>query len=273
MIAMPPDSPKDRFFTGRSFLFVEHTPSTNTLVMEDLKLLGSPGLVVYAGRQEAGRGRMGRRWHSGIEGNLYASLVIHPRLPIALIPAMTILTGLAVFDTLNGYRLDGLSIKWPNDILIHDRKVCGILCESRAMNNGRYAVVAGVGINVKGRPEEFPEQIRHRATTLEAEGVKTDREKILESLVTHLDRILIQAHREGPERIFRRWERASSSLGRTVTFEMDGRPARGRIRGLDNRGRLLVTLPDGKTHPVVTGEVFYEKLPENQRATQPCGGQ
>ncbi len=253
------DFSKDRSFTGRSFLFVKHTASTNTLVIEDRKLLETPGLVVYAGRQGAGRGRSGRIWHSEVEGNLYASLVIHPRLPSTLVPAMTLFTGLAVFDTLNEYMLDGLSIKWPNDILIHGKKVCGILCESKVINNGRYAVVAGVGINIKGRPEEFPKQIRHRATTLEAEGVKTDREEILGSLVARLDKILIQVHREGAEKIFKRWEKVSSSLGRTVTFEMDGRLVRGRIQGLDKGGGLLVTLSDGKTLPVIAGEVSYEE--------------
>ncbi len=250
---------KDRFFIGRSFLFLEQTDSTNSFVLRNHNLLQTPGLVVYAGRQSSGRGRAGRTWYSDLEGNLYASLVIHPGLPSDLLPAMTIFAGLSVFEALMKFGLKALSIKWPNDILVQGKKVCGILCESKEIRKGEHAVVVGVGLNIKGRPEEFPEEIRHRVTTLESEGVDADRDEILELLVSNLDQILIQVHKNGPAHAFKRWQNVSSSLGKTVSFEMDGRGLEGKIQGLDERGGLLVRLSDGKTVPVLSGEVLYKE--------------
>ena len=248
---------KGRSFTGRSFLFLDEVDSTNSLVLRRRDLLATPGLVVCAERQLKGRGRKERAWYSSIRGNLYASLVIHPSLPQGVIPCITILAGLAVFRALCALGLERLGIKWPNDVLVRDRKVCGILSESRHTEEGRIAVVVGVGINIRGGPEDFPPELRPLVTTLEKEGITAERDRVLELLLDELDDILVRVHGQGPGWAFRAWEEASCSLGRTVSFQARGQGLRGRIQGLDENGRLLVAVEGGGLIPVSSGEITY----------------
>ncbi len=251
-------SGKDRPFAGRSFIFLEQVDSTNSYILRNQELLNTPGLVVYAGRQSSGRGRSGRQWFSRLDGNLYASIVVHPRLPQSLLTSMTLLAGYSVFETIGEFGIEGLSIKWPNDILVHERKICGILCESRPIcDQDLVAVVVGIGLNIRGRPENFPAPLCHVVTTLEAEGIRADREEILNRIVSKFDQILEEVHTKGPNRIFDAWQRASSSIGRPVWFEHNGRLNEGWIKGLDGKGALLVSTKDGSIIKVISGEVRY----------------
>jgi BirA family biotin operon repressor/biotin-[acetyl-CoA-carboxylase] ligase len=214
-----------------------------------------------ADRQTRGRGSKGRSWESGRDRHLFCSLVIHARLEAEIFSAMTLFTGLSVFRALKGLGTEGLSIKWPNDILIRNRKVCGILCESRDIGPIR-AVVAGIGINISGSRRQFPEHLQKNLPTLAEHGIEPGRLELLNRIAREMDGILHQILAPGhgnasAASIFRQWEAASSSIGRQVEFKDGNRPAKGTIIGIDDHGRLLVMTDRGTPSTVLSGSVHY----------------
>ncbi len=244
-------------FVGRQFLHLESVDSTNSFCLADPDIMLRPGLVVYADRQLSGRGRMNRHWSQGRGGHLFASFVIHPALPADLAPSITLCAGLAVHQTLSGLGCKGLSLKWPNDVLINGRKVCGILCESRILSE-KITVVAGIGINISGDVYQFPPELRSRVTTLEANGIRVDRDSLLEGVTLWFDRMLVDLHSVSRRTaLFRQWEHISSSLGRMVRFKEGEQEKTGTVHGLDDFGRLMVRDVDGRLMTVVSGEVGY----------------
>ncbi len=244
-------------FVGRQFLHLESVDSTNSFCLADPDIMSRPGLVVYADRQLSGRGRMGRHWSQGRGGHLFASFVIHPVLPADLVASITLCAGLAVYQALSDIDCNCLSLKWPNDVLINGRKVCGILCESRIFSE-KITVVAGVGVNISGDICQFPAELKHVVTTLEANGIRVDRDSLLEGVTRWFDSMLVELHSvSGRTGLFRQWEQVSSSLGRMVRFRQGGREKAGTVYGLDELGRLVVRDADGRLITVVSGEVEY----------------
>ena len=245
-------------FAGKYFLHLEEVDSTNSFCMKSPELLARAGLVVYADRQTAGRGRMGRKWEQGDEKHqhLFASFVIHPTLAPELVPSITICAGLAVYDVLTAQGLRKCSLKWPNDVLVNGLKVCGILCES-VIAQGKSVVVAGVGINISGDTSQFPDEVAGRVTTLEQCHVAISRDSLLGSLCDAFDTCLVTLHEGSSTELFKRWEDVSGSIGREVGFYHHGHWQRGKVFGLDSTGSLLVQLLNGEIVPVVSGEVSF----------------
>ena len=255
---------KDRSFVGRSFLFLEEVDSTNSFCISSPELLSRPGLVVWAGRQTKGRGSKGREWHGGHGRHLFASFVIHPRCmdcdPAMQLPRplsrLTILCGLAVFDALHGLGVAGLSLKWPNDVLIEGRKVAGILCELCG-HGPDNTVVAGIGVNVSGGTEQFPAQLRAALTTLELAGVSVETGEVLELLCDALDHRLVAAARHGYGRAFEEWNEKSGAVGRRAWFVSGGLEGQGEVAGLDQEGRLVISLAGGGEVRLEWGTLRY----------------
>lgn len=243
-------------FAGRDFLHLTTVDSTNTFCMKTPRILSMPGLVVYADCQKAGRGRRGRMWSCGKGGHLHASFIIYPHLPAILLPSITICAGLAVYRVFAELNISGCSLKWPNDVLIDGLKVCGILLESRPVQE-RLAVVAGIGINITGDHRQFPREIAHNLTTLEECGVSADRDTLLEQVTVALDKIMAELHSGNSPAIFREWEAASGSMGRRVYFTDGHKKNLGMIHGLDDYGRLMVKKASGNLFTLLSGEVEY----------------
>ncbi len=239
---------------------LETVDSTNSFVLARDDLMRRAGLVVYADKQTAGRGRFGRRWFGG-RGNLFASMVIHPVSSGFPVWSMPVLVGVAlydaVFDLLDKVgNSSGLSIKWPNDLLFDNRKLAGILCESRQID-GRTVVVAGTGVNIKGDYAGFPEGLREVTVALSEAGIHVERECLLDLLLDHMDAVISRAHNGLKDEVFEKWCHISSSIGRKVRFEQEGREFYGRISGLDSRGGLVVSTSSGEDVVVLSGEVVY----------------
>ncbi len=249
---------RNRTYAGRFLLHLEKVESTNSLCLDTDALIEKAGLVVMADRQTRGRGSKGRRWDSGRGDHLFSSFVVHPGLEASSIPSMTVFAGLAVFRALDSIGAPDLSIKWPNDVLLHGKKVSGILCESR-LTPEMKAVVIGIGINLNGDASQFSQPLRQKATTLSEHGIHVRRLELVDKIARELDHILCKV-REKKARmaIYRQWEEASSSIGKMVKFRGDSGECRGIITGLDPKGRLLVkNWSDGRLTSVVSGSVDY----------------
>ena len=218
---------------GTPRLHLRTTDSTN-LRARDLALAGAPhGTLVTAGEQSAGRGRQGRSWTAPAGRALLMSLVV--RSPPKLLP---LVAAVAVADTVG----DAAQIKWPNDVLVEGRKVAGILVEGRPVEG--WAVI-GIGLNVAVRPEDFPAELRERATGLGLEP--TDIEPVLQRLLGHLDHRLAQP----AEDMLTDWRARDALKGREIHWNRGN----GTAEGVDDAGRLLVRTADRSRDELDAGEV------------------
>lgn len=222
---------------GRPRLHLRATTSTNDRARE-LAQAGAPhGTLVTAAEQTAGRGRQGRTWTAPPGSALLLSVIL--RDPPSLVP---LAAALAVAEVAGA----GAQIKWPNDVLLDDRKVAGILAEGRPQDG--WAVL-GIGLNVALRIEDLPPELHDTAGTLGLEPA--DLEPTLERLLAALERTL-----ELDEAALLEAYRARDALrGREVSWAT----GRGRAAGIDGEGRLVVELPEGGRTALSAGEVHLER--------------
>ena len=229
--------------------------STNLEAMRQARAGAPEGLCVIAREQTTGRGRLDRSWHSPRDAGLYFSIILRPTLEMNLWPLLPLAAALAVSDALMkscGLRTD---IKWPNDILANDRKLCGILAETIETVNGSSAIV-GIGINLLSTA--LPESIRAHATSVEVEtGGKPDCERLLQELLKSIAEWyeLLQSD-GGAEHTIREWcANSSYAFDRQVRVSAAGESFQGMTRGLEADGALRVETGPGKIRIVRAGDV------------------
>ncbi len=213
------------------------------------------GAMVIADRQTAGRGRLGRSWISEPGVGLYFSLVLSPPVPPEHSAVLTLAMGLGVARGLAEACGAAFDIRWPNDVLLNEKKCCGILVETAAEAGSlRYAVV-GIGINVN--QPSMPEEIAAIATSLHIEtGRPCDREEVLASVLRSLESYYALFCEQGAGAIIARFAEASSYVsGKVVMVDAPGGPVQGTTAGLDSSGVLLLRKEDGSTEPILAGSV------------------
>ena len=217
---------------------------------------GAPeGLCIVAREQTKGRGRHERVWTSPRDAGLYFSIVLRPQLDVSAWPLITLMAALAVSDALLdscGLRTD---IKWPNDLVICDRKFCGILAETVETDHG-IACVLGIGINL--RDDAFPPELQDRATSVAAlTGKATNAEQLLPALLERLSRRYAQfAEEKGTAAIIQDWTTASSfANGKWVRVDTGTEVFEGTSRGLESDGALRVETRTGEIKIVRSGDV------------------
>lgn len=231
-----------------------HYLATVTSTMQAAALLASdgapPGSVVVAEEQTAGQGRLGRSWISQHEVGLYCSVLLRLQLPPSEIPVATLLLGLATADAIQQTTNLSCDLRWPNDVLIRERKVAGILAQLA----GEY-VIAGIGINVN--QTAMPDALRTPATSLRIETRDTwqSREDLLIGLLSSLDNLVALLQSNGPAAILAAFTAASSYvLNRRVTIE-DSPHLTGITAGLDEHGFLLLRSDSGVIERIAAGGV------------------
>ncbi len=243
---------------------LRHSPSTASTNADALTCLQQPattsaphGLVILADRQTAGRGRRGRTWHSPPQGNLYVSVIVIPRPPATRItPCLTwvpLLTALAEADCLSHQTGLPVSVKWPNDLLIHDKKIGGILCEQTTTVERTMAIVIGIGLNINAPLNDFPEDLRQSATSLAAEaGGPFDRVAILADLLLQLEQRLDRLFLDGPAGMIEEFTQRCSTIGKNVRVTLE---EKGVVQGIaesigpDGCLRLRVTSSESPPLP------------------------
>jgi BirA family biotin operon repressor/biotin-[acetyl-CoA-carboxylase] ligase len=225
----------------------ESLPSTNTELARMASEGAAEGVAILADEQTAGRGRLQRAWSSPKGAGLYFSILLRPRIPVDRWPLITFMAALAVGDALQeatGLRTD---IKWPNDLLSGERKICGILSEAIETPAGR-AVIVGIGINLT--PSAFPEA----TSVAEATGVKPDREAILAALLSALTRWYSLLNER--EKIVAAWSsRSSYATGRLVQVNNGDELWRGTTCGVEPDGALRLRTVSGEIKVLRAGDV------------------
>jgi BirA family transcriptional regulator, biotin operon repressor / biotin---[acetyl-CoA-carboxylase] ligase len=231
------------------FHYFETTASTMTEAGRLAASGARHGTVVLAEEQTAGIGRLGRSWVSDAELGIYCSILLRLPLEPATLPVMNLLLGLATAEAIQKSTRVACDLRWPNDVLINERKVAGILAQ--LVDN---CVIAGIGINVN--QISFPPDLRTPATSvrIESGGHIQSREDIILNLIESIDAFSSMLRTQGSECIVRAFMSGSSyAVDRRVLLEEDGR--KGITAGLDENGFLLVRFDGGRTERIAAGGV------------------
>ncbi len=235
------------------------THSTNA-VARDLVTRGAHhGTLVTAEVQSAGRGRFDRVWHSEPGANILVSFILHPRRAMDDWGGLPLLAGIAVQEAIAEVSSVPTWLKWPNDVFVADRKLCGILVESGVMGEDRW-VIAGIGINVNQRG--FPVGCHHEPTSLAREaGVDVSRPLLLDALCRHLDAWLERWERAGNPAIIDRWKKSNKLFGRMVVAGDGDEVLPVRIIDLAADGSLIVEDADGTRRAFYAGDISLHLSP------------
>ncbi len=232
---------------GHPVLYWEELPSTQD-VLKQMARNGAPeGIICLAEEQLSGRGRLGRQWISPPRGGIYMSILTRPRLAPPRVQLLNLAAGLAVRGALKDlFGLD-TQLKWPNDLLWHEKKICGILSETASEADRVHFAVTGIGLNANISQEQFPAQIIKQATSVALLlGREIHRGEVVAAVVRDLhDRIRALEVQGGAEHLVTEYRRHCHSLGRDVRVITDQGEVHGEARDIDSSGALVVVTDNG----------------------------
>jgi BirA family biotin operon repressor/biotin-[acetyl-CoA-carboxylase] ligase len=224
------------------------------------------GTVVIAEAQTSGRGRLGRTWASPPLRNLYLSIVLRPQIGVAGAAQVTLVAGVAVVEAVSEWAPQA-AIKWPNDVVIDGRKVAGILAEMDADDNRVRCLILGIGVNLNAAPEDFPEELRDKATALRTViGFPVDRTAFAERLLSCVEERYTLFLAQGFAALRPLWEARSCLTGRAVQIDGAGQRCAGVVTGIGDDGALLLRDAAGHETRVLAGDVTLVGGYATQRA-------
>jgi BirA family biotin operon repressor/biotin-[acetyl-CoA-carboxylase] ligase len=213
------------------------------------------GAIVLAESQTAGRGRLGRSWYSEPESGLYFSVLLRPKIPTQYAPLVTLGAAVALHNAIERETGLDVDIKWPNDLLVNGRKVCGILAEMQADFDRVRSLIMGIGLNVNHA--SLPGELADRAISLRiASGRTHSRIECLLGFLEEFETVLSHLEQSGPAAIIEPWMRHSSfAMGRHLQVNDGFRMIEGVTRGLNASGAIRIETADGGIEEVYSGDV------------------
>ena len=246
-------------FIGQNLLLLTDTFSTNDLAKELASQGAKRGTVVLSEKQSHGRGRLGRKWISPV-GGLWFSIILNPNIKPKETFKLTFLTAVVIVQTLKTLFKLNAQIKWPNDILLNSKKVCGILSELITNPSGRLdSVIVGIGLNVNIDLPSFPKSLRFSVTSIKHELHKEiDREFLLSTLLTEFEKYYLRFTEGDFDRILEEWKEHTCTLDSYVEVENLDKTINGQAVAIDKDGALLIKLENGAIHRVLTGDVIIK---------------
>ncbi len=240
---------------GKTLIYHPVITSTNTLALKLAQEGAVEGTVVLTDDQPGGRGRQGRRWQALPGQQALLSIIVYPTFPahfLVMCAALAVREAIALTSDLDP------TLKWPNDVLVAGKKICGILIETTSGADERLSAVVGIGVNVHGSFKEVPELVQ-RATTIAEQGSENvSREGLIVTLLERFDEgyeMLKNGGADGAWRIWKHWRDHLTTLGRWVRIQQGERLIEGMAIGVDGDGALLVRQLDGATTQITWGDV------------------
>ncbi|HHV28993.1 biotin--[acetyl-CoA-carboxylase] ligase [Acetivibrio mesophilus] len=253
---------------GKSVHCFSEVDSTNNYAKTLAQKGCDDGTVVLAERQTQGRGRLGRSWDSTDKKGIWMSIVLRPAVGLEDVQIITLAASVAVASALKKAMDVNAGIKWPNDIVLDGKKVCGILTEmSMEMERVNYLVL-GIGMNFSQQESEFPKEIRDRATSLgiylkEKHGLDISgfrRSHLVKTILSELEEVYDTIKEGKVGVIIEEWKKYSVTLGKEVLINYKEEQYIGTAQDIDQNGRLIVRLSDGTVREVLSGEVSVRGL-------------
>ena len=246
-------------YIGKELYVYREVSSTNTVAKFLSMNNVENGTVVISEKQTKAKGRSGKSWESPL-GGVWLSIILKPNVEQSKFPMITLATGVAVAKTLEKVGVENPEIKWPNDIMINGKKVCGILTEAVAKFNTVENVIIGVGIDANLEASQFPEELQSGTTTLKDELKREGNENILIKIfLEEFEKISELFNHEGYESILKEWRKRSYSIGKIVEVrEPFNTYYDGYVVGIDKDGVLIVEKIDGTLKKVISGECIIK---------------
>jgi BirA family biotin operon repressor/biotin-[acetyl-CoA-carboxylase] ligase len=243
---------------GKKIHLFETVDSTNTKAYEFALQGAREGEVVVAESQKKGRGRLGREWFSPPFSNLYLSVILRPKIPPHQASLITLMAAVATAEALRKFSGLDPRIKWPNDVLLNDRKVAGLLNEIHSEADRIHFVILGIGINLNMDASMVSKEIRSRATSLKIEtGQTISRKAFLKTLLEELETWYEVFLEEGGTIILKAWRDRARIQGKQVNVTSFGETLRGVAIDVDSDGALILETETGERKRVVAGDVEY----------------
>lgn len=255
---MEAGKPAPRLPAGYTLHSFDRLASTNDEAKRLADEGAGEGVLVWAREQTAGRGRQGRLWHSP-PGNLYLSILVRPVMRLDEAMQLSFVAALTVHESIVETAptlADRLTLKWPNDILLDGKKLCGILLESGggepAGEPDKRWLVVGIGLNLSAAPD-LPDR---QAVALAAAAGERDPAVLIEIIARHWAAELAAWRGDGFARVRRRWLAHAAFLGETITATLADRQLTGTFEDLDDTGGLILVQSSGERVRIAAGEVF-----------------
>ena len=242
-----------RIFGKRPIYFYDEISSTNVRAYELAEEGAAEGTIVIADSQSKGKGRIGRKWVSPKGGGIYMSMILRPDVETDEIPTITLITASAVVKAIRQECSLEPAVKWPNDVMLGGKKVCGILTEIKAQPDSVDFLVVGIGINVNTPLSKLPPE----GTSLSEGGAPlVDRTAFLRRLLFEFEKDYVKFKDEGFAALRAECKKLSLVLGKRVDIVEHHRPLSGKAVDIDEKGALVVLTDDGELRRVFSGDVM-----------------
>ena len=245
---------------GHKIHFYQEIGSTNDEAYQ-LGTAGSPeGTVVIADSQTKGKGRLQRVWHSPSGSNIYTSIILRPNLKPDRAPQISILAGVAVAEIMDNFCPGMVNLKWPNDVLLNGKKVCGILAQMKTSASRVDFIILGIGINVNINYNQLPQDIKNTATSLAIEtGRKISRQELIISLYENLAKWYKKLIADGFSTVKEKWLSMAPMIGKRVQIVSGDEVISGKALGIDEQGSLVLLTVGDKKIKVSAGDATILK--------------
>ncbi len=246
----------DTKIIGEKILSYDTVDSTNTVAFSLAEKGISEGTAVFAEAQRKGRGRLGRGWVSPKSKGIYLSLVLRPKI---IPPKAALITLLAAVGCAEAIRkICGLQaqIRWPNDILVNNKKTCGILTEMQTKDNKVQFIILGIGINIDTHISKLPPGAGSLRKEVKRAGVQFSRLELARQLLRQLDQEYCYFKHKGNARVVVRWKNLSALSGKRVKVFFTHKSIEGQAQDIDEQGALIVRLDNGFKQHVVAADVL-----------------
>ena len=245
-------------FVARELYFYSETDSTNSRAMELARAGAVEGTAVIADSQTGGKGRLGRKWFSPKGTNLYTSIILRPPVAPREAPSMTLLFAVAVSEAIEAFTNALLvpTVKWPNDVLLGERKVAGVLTEMAAEMDRVEYVVCGVGVNLNMDTLKSETETGVRAASLkEAASSEIERARFTRELYYTLEKWYKIYLKDGIAPVTTAWRSYFAAEGKQIRVDAINRVVEGVCAGIDESGSLLVRASSGEIERITSGEM------------------
>jgi len=245
---------------GRQIHYFHSIDSTQFKAHELAKEGVPHGTVIIADQQKGGKGRMGRPWHSPAGTGIWMSIILRPELPLYRCPQLTLITAVAVVQAIREATGVRAEIKWPNDILVKQKKICGILTELNAETDHINYLIIGIGMNVNA--ENFPIELRDIATSLRIQtGENVKRIPLIQRILENLEKLYQLYLEYGFSPIKSLWEAHADTIGKRVVLRQPHGSLEGLAVGINEEGILLVRKDNGEIEKVYSADIENASSP------------
>ncbi|MBN2831593.1 MAG: biotin--[acetyl-CoA-carboxylase] ligase [Candidatus Omnitrophica bacterium] len=239
---------------GKKILYFDSLSSTMDMATQLAFKKAPEGTVILAETQTKGRGRMGRIWHSPKYKGLYFSLILRPKISLGKAPVITLLAGVSICEAIKDFTAQEAQIKWPNDILLRNKKLGGILTEIKAEVDEVNFIIIGVGLNINNDKKS----LIYGATSLRQEkDEELNRLTLFQNILYRFEVNYLLFQKKGFSTVIEKWRQLSSTLGKRVKAYSHKEHIEGEAVNIDSDGGLLIRCDSGLTQKVTAGDVMH----------------